>query len=268
MFKRPEETYTCENSVLDAILNDESSPHYNILELIEDNSSILDIGAGNGILAQVLRKSGKSFQIDGIEPCAKACEIAAPYYRNLYQGYIQDYIDKINFEDYDYIVMADLIEHVSDPLDLLQNISDQISAKTKVIIDVPNVSFASVRLSLLKGIWDYSDSGLIEKTHLRFFTKKTLLAMFKNANFKVEKIINLRHEYDKTEIPVQIGQYSWGTINEINQDKSSSVYQYLFILSKGFEDAEIPIKDCGRSKKIYFFKYLIERIKYCLKHLF
>ena len=268
MFTRKDDSYILDESLVDSILNNITSPHYNILNLINiENCKILDIGMGNGILARVLKKGNKNFIIDGVEPNEKACEIAQPFYRNVYKGFIQDYINEIPFEEYDYIIMADLIEHLVNPLDVLQTISKLISNETKVIIDVPNVAFGAVRLALLKGNWDYVDSGLLEKTHLRFFTKKTLLQLFEKTDLHPEQIINLRHKYTKSEIPINIGEYRWGTIQEINNSPEAFNYQYLFVLQKQ-KITNCIEKSMGKIKKVYFWQWITKRITQWFKHLF
>lgn len=231
MFERPDHTYKLSNNTVRGVMNDKAGPLCNIVRDIPANSVILDIGAGNGLLAMLFKHIKKEVVIDGVEPSKAAAKIAKKNYRNFYVGYAQDYLSEIKKNNYDYVVLADVIEHTQDPVAFLKDLSRSISRDTKVIVSIPNVAFGSVRLSLLDGNYNYVDSGLLEKTHIRFFTKETLEETIKESGLGVVKVVYLQRRFDSTEIPINLKRNIFNSIR-LTKDELASTYQFYLILSK------------------------------------
>ena len=169
MFNRPDRTYNYSPDLVDKVLMKSNHPLKVITDLIENNTKVLDIGAGNGILADLLRVKYSNVIIDGVEKNKYAGKISRPKYRNFYQDDAQNLFNIFQYEQYDYIVLADMIEHLTDPHSFLKKLVNSIPERTKIILTTPNIAFGAVRISLLHGDFDYTDSGILEKTHLRFF---------------------------------------------------------------------------------------------------
>lgn len=257
MFKRPVRTYDIKESTVEGILNDEANPLNRISRLIPDGSKILDIGAGNGLLARVLGRIRSNMIIDGIEPEPYAAKIARRYYRNFYTGYAQDFSDVITRESYDFIILADVIEHIDDPLSFMQNLCAGIASKTKIVLSVPNVAFGAVRLALLKGDFNYVDSGILERTHLRFFTLKTIRELTIQLNMSMEKLYFLQRNMFNCEIiPVSVGLCC---LSEVIKDDLAWTYQFLLVLTK--EQMAVEEKSFGKREKYPLMRYLISRIR-------
>ena len=199
MFKRPESNYYVEDNVIDNIITDKTQAIHQIANNIKPNATVLDIGAGSGVLSRVLNRLNKNTIIDAIEPNYFASEIGRKYYRNFYIGYAQDYLTEISNGSYDYIILADVLEHVVDPLEFLNEILRNSKETATVIVSIPNITFGAVRFALLNGHFDYVDSGLLERTHLRFFSKKTFASMLASTNFFINKEINLEKPFYRVE---------------------------------------------------------------------
>src|SRR5574340_1143841 len=122
MFSRPEQNYEIADSVIDGILLDPAQPLNHIANLLPHGATVLDIGAGSGVLSRVIKRSGKQVKIDGIEPNEFAAELARPYYRSMYQGYAQEYLKALPDVQYDYVVLADVLEHIPDPAIFMQEL--------------------------------------------------------------------------------------------------------------------------------------------------
>ena len=200
LFTRPDSTYEALPEAVDWVLRDAASPHHRIAKLIPDGSSVLDVGAGNGLLARVLHATQRDVAIDGIEPNPHAAALATPYYRRFYEGFAEDPLEP-HSERYDFIVLADVIEHIADPLAFLRRFVDEMPRETRIVIDTPNVAFGAVRLALLNGDFDYVDSGLLERTHLRFFTLATLRKLVDSLGLNVEKLYLLQRNMLTSEFP-------------------------------------------------------------------
>jgi 2-polyprenyl-3-methyl-5-hydroxy-6-metoxy-1,4-benzoquinol methylase len=145
-------------------------------------SRVLDIGTASGTLARLCR--GHSFKLFGVEPNPNWAQIALPLYEKIYVGSIEDAEDEF-LRGYDVIVLGDILEHLAAPEAVLQKLVDLQRPDSTFIISVPNIANLWVRLSLLTGKFDYAERGILDRTHLRFFTRKTLLAVLKSAGLEI-----------------------------------------------------------------------------------
>lgn len=232
MFTRPEHNYEVSDKIIDGILLDRAHPFSCIAELIPPNSRVLDIGAGSGILARALNQSGLKLQIDGIEPNKHAATLAEKYYRNMYVGYAHEFYHEVSGNHYDIVVLADVIEHVPDPYVFLLDLLSHLNDKTSIILSVPNVAFGANRLALLKGSFEYVDSGLLERTHLRFFTRDTLSSLFSSLNLSVVKAFSLERSFYRTEFSRCKMSNCIFTVLGLIFKQDARAYQYLYFLSR------------------------------------
>ncbi len=230
MFKRNNRTYLIDKKILENVLNDKSNPLNKILDLIPSGSKVLDVGTGNGILARLLKKVRKNVIIDGVEPNQYAAKLAKRHYQNFYNCYFQDAADKVRGKKYDFIVLADVIEHLADPLEFIKEVGRVMSKNTKILISVPNVAFGAIRLDLLNGNFRYVDSGIIEKTHLRFFTIETIKELVAESGLYTEKYIFLQRNFLNYAVKKGDILHNLYVIRKICKDKMSSVYQILMVL--------------------------------------
>ena len=102
-------------------------------------------------------------------------------------GSIEDAEDEF-LRGYDVIVLGDILEHLAAPEAVLQRLVDLQRPGSTFIISVPNIANLWVRLSLLMGRFNYADRGILDRTHLRFFTRKTLLAMLNRTGLEIMTI--------------------------------------------------------------------------------
>lgn len=232
MFDRKDQTYIIGDEIIDRILSDPAQPLSQITMILPDGAIVLDIGAGNGMLGRVLQRACKQVTIDAIEPSEFAAQLAKPFYRSVFQGYAQDYYQMIKAARYDYIILADVIEHIPDPAAFLADILKDLPVTTKLIISIPNIAFGGVRLALLNGSFDYVDSGLLERTHLRFFTLASALQLFSNLHIYPERILSLERSFYRMEFPRKLLSALPFTILNLATKSDARAYQYLFLLSK------------------------------------
>ena len=85
----------------------------------------------------------------------------------------------------DAIVLGDVLEHLRDPSALLRLVHDSIGAKGRAFISVPNIANITVRLGLLLGVFEYRDRGILDNTHLRFYTMRTIRRQIETAGFRI-----------------------------------------------------------------------------------
>lgn len=232
MFVRSDKTYDIKPGIFDSINRDEAHPLNRICRFIPEGSKILDVGAGNGLLAQLFIKNNKKIIVDGIEPNPHAAVIAEKYYRHFYHGRAQEFFNTILKENYDYIVLADVIEHIQDPLAFLLDLCSKLPDNSRLILSIPNVAFGAIRLSLLHGVFDYVDSGILEKTHVRFFTLKTIIELVAKINMQIETLFYLQKDIFKSEIPIKKNIANFFCYLQMYNDDIFSTYQFLLVLTK------------------------------------
>lgn len=164
------------------------SPNNIIPGLIEANSSVLDVGCGPGILGKVLKKQKKNCICDGVDISKNFLKQAKRHYSNLYCFDLdQDF--SFGRDRYDFIVFADILEHLKRPDLVLKKFKKNLKKDGRVIISLPNVARLENRLSFLLGKFNYEECGIMHRDHLRFFTLKTGRELIEEAGFEVIKTL-------------------------------------------------------------------------------
>jgi 2-polyprenyl-3-methyl-5-hydroxy-6-metoxy-1,4-benzoquinol methylase len=268
MFSRDDQTYVVRDESVDAVLRDAANPLFQIVEMIstfEGDPQVLDIGAGNGLLARLLARKSQRGIIDGIESNPYAADIASPHYRDFYRGHAREFLEVIEKNRYDFIVLADVIEHMEDPFRFLKELRSHVSGSTRVLISTPNVAFGSVRIGLMNGEFRYVDSGLLERTHLRFFTYETLRELVRECGFHDLETLFLLRGYWETEIEISPSLKNLLYLLSIRNDRLAPVYQFLIVLGSEPDDRrpEAPIR-IGRPSRVMadFVTRFWERLKH------
>ena len=168
--------------------SDPYSSHAVILSRLGDGRGrrALDVGAADGFLAELLTRQG--WQVTALERDPAQAAKARGRCHEVIVADLDAAAPRLE-GNYAAIVYGDVLEHLSDPLPVLVALNRTLSAEGRVIVSVPNVAHLWVRLSLALGRWDYGDRGILDRTHLRFFTKRTLGAFLRDAGLRVEELV-------------------------------------------------------------------------------
>lgn len=159
---------------------------------ITPKSSILDVGCGVGGFGKWLRDE-KKCKVDGIDGHPDAVKEAR---KNLDKSYLIDLNnleqvqDFIRGKSYDSITFIDVLEHCHYPKQLLSIFSEALNKDGRVIVSLPNIAHYSGRMRLLKGNFDYDDSGLFDRTHVKFYTRKTSRELIESSGLKIIREMN------------------------------------------------------------------------------
>ncbi len=148
-----------------------------IARRIAAGSTVLDVGTGPGALGAFL--SARGCTVDGLEGDPAQATQARPRYRRLVAADLESapLPDVLGAERYDVIVCADVLEHVRDPGRVLDGLARALRPGGRFLLSVPNVGYAGVVAALAAGDFRYRPLGLLDATHVRFFTRRTLLAL-------------------------------------------------------------------------------------------
>lgn len=169
--------------------------------LMPSGVSVLDVGCGTGSVATIANR-GKSNSVSCIEPDTIRAAIARSRGLNVYAGYLDaEYVRANN--NYDVVMASDVLEHVASPLSLLKLMVDAARPGGTIIISVPNVAHWSVRVKLLFGNFDLEPEGIMDATHLRWFTEKTARQLIKNSGASLSSV----HQTAGLSLGVYHGRY-------------------------------------------------------------
>lgn len=157
--------------------------HQLVASLIPPGSRVLDVGCGWGSIANRAQGSGCTFI--GVEPDPARRKVAAEWCVEVYDGVAEGLSDlPLEPGTFDVVVFADVLEHLVDPWTTLRETLRYLKPGGRVVISLPNLANYAVRLKLLFGDFTYQDFGIYDRTHLRFFTRKTFTDLVHGAGLR------------------------------------------------------------------------------------
>jgi 2-polyprenyl-3-methyl-5-hydroxy-6-metoxy-1,4-benzoquinol methylase len=164
----------------------EEDSRYRLAQLAGARPTILDVGCAVGYIGEFLRRNPPQRWLAGIELDARAAERARPHYDQLIVGSIEEQgvWDRLE-RKVDAMIFGDVLEHTADPVRVLQMAASHLSDEGIVIVSMPNVAHFKVRIRLLIGRFEYEEWGIMDRTHLRFFTRQTAHKMLRESGFEV-----------------------------------------------------------------------------------
>lgn len=202
--------------------------------------SVLDIGSGPGIVSRVLaHEDGRDVTCIDADPVAlaeareagvnKAFEVDL-----LRSGWTSVLPDK----PYDVVILADILEHLVRPADLLGTLREEgvVAPDGRLVVSVPNVAHESLIAELLTGNFDYSAAGLLDETHLRWFTLNSITALLESSGFLVSQVHRtLRTTAQTAQVlrKIELPEAVWDALAELGDD--ARTYQYVMVVRPSTE---------------------------------
>jgi len=165
-------------------INDTNTSHSKILRQVSPASNVLEIGCATGYMTQYLKEE-LSCTITAIEVDQAAASLARPFCNELIVGNVEqlDLASLLSRKRFDYIILADILEHLIHPEGVLSKLRSFLKEDGSLLISIPNSTHASLALDLMDGKWDYRQTGLLDATHLRFFTLSSFLSLLERTGF-------------------------------------------------------------------------------------
>ena len=154
-------------------------------------AAILDVGCGCGGNARAMRTGHPEVKLVGIEPNARAAELASEVCDDVYRGEVDGWLQKGvdqggSARKFDIVVLADVLEHIAHPVAFLRSLVASPQLKDAYwVISVPNYAVWYNRLSTLFGRFEYTWSGLRDRTHLRFYTRRSVQRLLRECGFAI-----------------------------------------------------------------------------------
>jgi glycosyltransferase involved in cell wall biosynthesis len=223
-----------------------ASSHQWALDAVPDGAPVIDIGNGpGGIEVQLLNKGCEVAVVDQFAPTEK---------QNKVKVIIQDLDQPLRFDSskYKYLLMLDIIEHLRNPEKFIEELRKQFDYETKtVVLTTPNIAFVVQRALLLLGQFNYGKAGILDTTHTRLFTFRSILRLLRDAGFRVKAVRGVPAPFPKVfgKGPLGIGLLK---ANELAIKFSRSLFSYqIFIVAETTPDVDFVLansKQQSRSK--------------------
>lgn len=219
--------------VIDKVYNADNlqASHNSCLNYVKPGSRVLEFGPAVGYMTRVLREDF-GCQITGFEYSQKAAEQSSQYCEQMIVGDVEEPANWVALQGvYDTIIFADVLEHLREPDVVLSRCQKLLKPDGNVIISVPNIAHWTVRLLLMRGKFDYTETGLLDNTHTKFFTKKSLTDMIAHCGFKVKKLSFVANSYPADRLFVKARLWFLKTrINKILDRIAPNAVAYQYIV--------------------------------------
>lgn len=170
----------------DKVVDYQDGFNWKLAEYVPVNKKILDIGCATGNMGKYLIEQ-KNATVFGLDISSKAIEQASKVLNKAVCINVEK--KDIPFKElFDVILFGDVLEHLYDPAGILNKVKRNLKKNGLVICSIPNIANVEIRLRLLLGNFDYADFGILDRSHIRFFTLKTIKQIFQKTGYKIKKI--------------------------------------------------------------------------------
>ncbi|MDF5709102.1 MAG: glycosyltransferase [Nostoc sp. S4] len=209
---------------------DENHSLKKMLRFIGYNKNVVDFGCATGYFAQLLNNRGCI--VTGVEINSDAAKVAQQHCNKVIVADL-DFVSITEIlpnQYFDIAIFGDVLEHLRNPWKVLEETKHILKKNGYVVASIPNIAHGAIRLSLLQGKFEYTELGILDNTHLRFFTRKTIEDLFESSGY----ILN---EIDFTKLPIFSGnnlipkitkeEFNNDIIEQIEQDQDAEILQFI-----------------------------------------
>lgn len=227
---------------LRSIRPDERSSLSVLARLVAPHSTVLDLGCGSGALGQYLAET-RSCTSDGVTLSEAEAEHARPHYRRVVVDNLEwcDLHAAFAGQRYDFIVCADVLEHLSRPERVLDACRALLAPSGKLLISVPNAGYCGLVLDLMHGEFRYREEGLLDRTHLRFFTRRSLTRFLHEQHWSLETLDTIRREWPESEFQVELDSIPAAVTRYMLAQPDALTYQFIGVACPENPDAAAAV---------------------------
>lgn len=198
--------------------------HMMAIARVPARSDVLDVGTADGSVARVLR--GMGCRVWGVELDEESAAAAREVCEEIVVGDVETVDLAASFERrFHVILLLDVLEHLKDPGAALVRARDLLTDDGWIVVSLPNVAHAAVRLQLLEGRFIYTDVGLLDRTHLRFFDRDGVDQLFADAGMRIIDLDRVTRPVGATEIPVDTSDPL--IVERLHADPEAETYQFV-----------------------------------------
>ncbi|QIL81852.1 methyltransferase domain-containing protein [Diaphorobacter sp. HDW4A] len=199
-----------------------------IASLVHQNATVLDLGCGSGALGQYLKET-LGCTSDGLTWSEAEAAHARPNYGQVEVADLEtcDLLTLFTNKHYDYIVCADVLEHLRQPERILAACRKLLKPEGKLLVSVPNAGYAGLVAELLQGEFRYREEGLLDRTHLRFFTRRSLARFLGENAWRIDVLDTVRRELPESEFKTQFDDLPPAVARYLLATPDALAYQFI-----------------------------------------
>ncbi|MGB3917572.1 class I SAM-dependent methyltransferase [Thiothrix litoralis] len=174
---------------------DDNHSHSQIVRRIPRYAQVLELGCGDGSMSRLMRERCEA-HIIGVDHNPDIVWQAQRYCDYVFTEDLDDphSLDALEGEKFDAITLVDVLEHLQHPEDLLRRLKPLLLDEGQILISIPNIAHASVRLELLNGHFEYEKTGILDTTHLKFFTADSVQSLLADEGYVVHELDYTWHD--------------------------------------------------------------------------
>jgi SAM-dependent methyltransferase len=197
------------------------------LQLVGEGKNVLELGAAAGHVTKALKSLNNT--VTAVERDGRFAERLSELADQVIITDLDwlDLRDRLTGKKFDVVLAGDVLEHCSKPELVLLQLHDLLKPSGYIVISLPNIAHGDVRLSLLAGNFEYRATGLLDRTHLRFFTRKSIEKFLNENHYDVGGIFASTASLGTTEFGPPNSNIPVEAINYVQQDRDAMVYQYI-----------------------------------------
>lgn len=215
-------------SVTDEFLNNPNTSWYKIFQRIRKKSRILDIGCSSGNLGAELM-ARKHCTVIGVDINDEDVAIAKTRLADAFVANIET-DDLSHLGKFDYIIFADVIEHLLDPATALRKLKPLLADKGTLIFSLPNMAHMSVRMALMAGRFTYGETGLLDKTHLHYYDQEEIRRVISEAGYNLDNLDWVHRDVPEDFLRArlkELGLEATPVFIEYSKQVDAAAYQYV-----------------------------------------
>lgn len=184
-----------------------------LYDYVKPGSRFLDFGCATGYFGSILKKD-KNCTVDGVEISEDVIE-ARKVLDKVYSFDLEaEWPEEIFKNKYDFAFFGDVLEHLKNPAEALKKTAKLLRKNGKVFVSIPNISHLSIRLELMQGNFEYETMGILDNTHLKYFTLSSFSKLSEEAGYKVVHV-----DYTVNEYPKEVTQKLLQKVGLVPNDK-------------------------------------------------
>lgn len=213
----------------DATIDPENpnSSQVQLARLVGEDKHVLDVGCWRGDLGRVLRAVG--CKVVGLDIDKDAAEKASAVLDEVVVADVDETPLTALFagQAFDAVVFGDVLEHLRNPATVLKDAVSLLAPDGRIVISLPNVTHGALRLALLQGRWQMTPEGLLDETHLHFYSRKGLYDLLDAAGLQADELRGVILDPLGTEVKVDADSLPTGVVEWVRNQPDALVYQFL-----------------------------------------
>lgn len=198
-----------------------------IVALVGSDKRVLDVGCAAGYIARALVAHG--CVVVGVDNDEAALDQARDTLERAVVADLEtaDLVAELDGDRFEVIVLGDVLEHLTNPERLLRQATRLLVPGGSLVTSVPNVAHGDVRLALYAGQWDYRPAGLLDDTHIRFFTERTYRALLRRCGLAVLEVRRMRLPLFATELGLRVQDFPAEVVADLRRAPDHDLYQFV-----------------------------------------